>query len=53
MTNLVSQLTHSHQEADFSANFLLDSVVERLHHKLDFAERDIGTSFAIRVPLAF
>lgn len=25
-----------------TANFLLESTVERLHHKLDYADRDIG-----------
>lgn len=24
------------------ANFLLESTVERLHHRLDFADRDLG-----------
>ena len=27
---------------DIAANFLLESTVERLHHKLEYADRDIG-----------
>lgn len=34
-----------------TANFLLEAAVERLHWKLDFADRDIGTSMPNAITL--